>query len=113
MNEGGSPQPFTVWDLTVILQSGASGLEKLGSKRVRLLGDATFSGDVKVTEGVLSVENDTALGHSSSGTNTSQQSFTTTSTTVASGAVLEMRPSRTRTTGASRPASRSRTKSSR
>ena len=44
------------------------GIIKLGSRVLSLQGDGTYSGDNVVREGVLRVQNNTALGTVSSGT---------------------------------------------
>jgi large repetitive protein len=58
------------------------GITKLGSGRVNLQGDGTYTGPVDVAEGVLRVQNNTALG-TSEGTGPG-------GTTVESGASLEL-----------------------
>lgn len=65
-----APYPFSS-------QPGSAGIEKLGRKRVTLQGQATFTGDNLVSEGVLRIQTDTALGG------------LTGTTTVQDGAALE------------------------
>ena len=62
------------------------GITKYGSQRLDLQGAGTYSGAVTVQEGVLSVQNSTALGTESTGTAaTGTDTFTTTTTTVGPG----------------------------
>ncbi len=89
MNEGGG-QPGTAWVLNDVSIQLAGGLVKLGSKRLNLQGDGTYSGATEVREGTLRAQNDTALGQSSTGTATTQQTYNQTATTVDAGAVLEL-----------------------
>jgi autotransporter-associated beta strand protein len=95
MNEGGG-QPGTAWDLFDVqiipnAPPGGNGLFKLGSRRLELQGDGTFTGDVNVVAGTLRVQNDSALGRDGSGTAVDGvQTFTTSTTTVAPGALLEL-----------------------
>jgi autotransporter-associated beta strand protein len=66
--------------LTGPLWDGASsgGIDKLGSRRLIIQGSGTYTGPVDVQQGVLLVQNDTALGAGGS------------SVTVESGAALEL-----------------------
>ena len=86
---------LNAWQVTVTLPDtgdGAvktDGLVKTGSKRVRLQGDGAYSGAVDVQAGTLVVQHDAALGRAASGTLTSQQTYSQSTTTVASGAVVE------------------------
>ena len=84
MNQGGSLQSGTVWDYTVQVFPNSTpdgGITKLGSQLVVLQGDGTYTGPVDVKAGVLRAANSTALGLGGSATNT---------TTVESGAALEL-----------------------
>src|SRR5262249_11266174 len=67
----------------------SGGFTKLGSKRLNVQGDGTYSGTVAINEGVLRAQNDTALGLSSSGTNPGNpignQTYSNTPTTVGTG----------------------------
>ncbi|HXG08193.1 MAG TPA: Ig-like domain repeat protein [Gemmataceae bacterium] len=70
INEG-SGLTGTAWlyNLTIIPNLPSQGaFTKLGSKRLRVQGDGTFNGVVDVAEGVLRIQNDTALGSTSGGT---------------------------------------------
>src|SRR5438477_410248 len=58
----------------------AGGITKLGSKRLTLQGDGTYTGPVDIKESVLRIQNDTALGTASGGT------------TVENGTALEVYP---------------------
>ncbi len=60
--------------------TGGSGINKLGSKRLILQGDGTYTGLVDVVAGVLRIQNDTALGLPAGGT------------TVEPGTALEIYP---------------------
>src|SRR5207249_460905 len=68
--------PATSSELTIVSSIGdapgsVGGINKFGSGRLILQGDGSYSGPVDVREGVLRVQNDTALGQASSGTATS------------------------------------------
>jgi autotransporter-associated beta strand protein len=89
MNEGGG-EPGTAWELSVIIPTNGGSIVKMGSKRLNIQGDGTYTGDNEVREGTLRLYNDTALGLSSSGTFTTQQDFPLTSTAVSAGAVIEI-----------------------
>jgi large repetitive protein len=80
VNEGGNPNQGTAWQYSVIIvgNNHQGGITKLGSKRLNLQGPGTYSNVNDVKEGVLRVQNDTALGKPSSGT------------TVENGAALEL-----------------------
>jgi autotransporter-associated beta strand protein len=71
---------------------GGGGITKLGSQTLRLQGDGTYTGPVEVAQGTLVAQNDSALGHSTSGTAATSapgtESFTTTNTTVDAGGAL-------------------------
>ncbi len=92
--EGLGPLPMSNLSVTAAIanQPGSTlgGITKYGSLRLNLQGPGTFDGPVDVREGVLRVQNDTALGQSSSGTNLQSEVFTTTNTTVEPGAGLEL-----------------------
>ena len=90
MNEGGNPNPGTVWDLPRVAVTVGGGLVKLGDKRLNLQGDGTYSGATEIREGVLRSQNHTALGQKSSGTLAGQEVYTQTDTIVSSGAVLQL-----------------------
>ncbi|MFQ3651969.1 MAG: autotransporter-associated beta strand repeat-containing protein, partial [Gemmataceae bacterium] len=64
INEGGSSQPFTLWEASVSFSGNDAlgGLAKLGDQLVVIQGNGSYQGDVLVQEGVLLVQNDTALG---------------------------------------------------
>jgi autotransporter-associated beta strand protein len=66
------------------------GITKFGSQRLVLQGEATYTGPVDVHEGVLRVQNDTALGRDSTGTSGGVEVFATTTTTVDPGTALEL-----------------------
>jgi autotransporter-associated beta strand protein len=83
VNEGGgSAPPPNTWSyqatFTPTLPAPAGGINKFGSKRLNLQGAGTYTGAVDVKEGVLRIQNDTALGDSTAGT------------TVEPGAALEI-----------------------
>jgi autotransporter-associated beta strand protein len=68
---------------------------KLGSQRLIIQGDGTYSGSSEVAEGTLRIQNDTALGRGSSGTGNGSsppgtEAFNVTPTAVNAGAALEM-----------------------
>lgn len=64
----------------------SGGITKLGSRRLNLQGDGTYSGAVDVAEGVLRVQHDAALGIASTGTaSTGNQTYSQTTTTVDRG----------------------------
>jgi autotransporter-associated beta strand protein len=89
MDEGGGPAG-TAWTYTaqVIPDTiGAGGITKLGSKRLRIQGDGTYTGPVDIQEGVLRIQSDTALGASTAGT------------TVETGTALELKTSIPENTG--------------
>lgn len=70
MNEG-TGITGTVWEYTATATPGnlaPGGITKLGSRRLRIQGDGTYTNDVIVAEGVLRAQNDTALGSSVKGT---------------------------------------------
>jgi large repetitive protein len=96
MNPGGQP-PGTIWDIfnitiTPDISPEGTGLTKMGSRLMRVQGDGTFTGDVEVQAGTLRVQNDSALGRKGSGTllDPTTQSFTTTTTTVNAGALVQL-----------------------
>ena len=70
--------------------TSGGGIIKFGSLRLNLQGPGTYSGPVDVREGVVRVQNDTALGQAGSGTATGDEVFSTTTTTVEAGAGLEL-----------------------
>lgn len=90
MNEG-DPFGTPIWDFTATITpnaaSGAGGINKLGSKRLNLQGDGTYSGEVRVSEGVLRAQHDTALGLNSSSTinPTGNQTYTDSITRIGDG----------------------------
>jgi autotransporter-associated beta strand protein len=87
-----TPPPFNspdFWTFTVALPDVPDGIIKFGSGRLSLQGDGTYDGPNEVRAGTLRVQHDTALGRSSSGTYTTQQTFFPTTTTVAPAAVVE------------------------
>jgi autotransporter-associated beta strand protein len=61
------------------------GITKLGSRRLTLQADGTYTGPVAINEGVLRAQNNTALGTATSGTFTGSQVYTPTTTTVGLG----------------------------
>jgi autotransporter-associated beta strand protein len=81
-----TPSELTI-SAAITDQSGgqAGGITKLGSRRLILQGDNTYSGDVLIQEGVLRAQGDTALGQASTGTASGTETYTTTTTTVGSG----------------------------
>ena len=89
VNEGGTAVG-TIWDLTDVSISSSGGIIKLGSKKLTLQADGTYSGITQVAEGTLRVQHDTALGEASSGTQLSNQTYISTDTGVSSGAILEL-----------------------
>jgi autotransporter-associated beta strand protein len=60
----------------------AGGITKLGTKRLTLLGEGSYTGDVFIREGVLRAQQDTALGLASTGTTSGTQTYTQTTTYV-------------------------------
>ncbi|MBX9583214.1 MAG: autotransporter-associated beta strand repeat-containing protein, partial [Gemmataceae bacterium] len=89
VNEGGNPDPFTVWELSAEAEVDG-GLIKFGSKRLSLQGEGTYGGVTEVREGTLRSQNDTALGRKFSGTARTQGTYTQTATVVSPAAVLEL-----------------------
>ncbi|HET6573645.1 MAG TPA: MBG domain-containing protein [Fimbriiglobus sp.] len=89
VNEGGGSST-SAWILNDVSVERPGGLVKTGSRMLSLRGEGTYSGASEVREGTLRAQNDTALGLRSSGTFASQQTYTTTTTTVAPAAVLEL-----------------------
>jgi fibronectin-binding autotransporter adhesin len=94
VNQGNFSFAYDRWSYKVIIQPNspgfAGGITKLGNSRVILQGDGTYTGGVDVKEGILRVQNDSALGHNTSGTSSGTESFSTTTTTVEAGAQLEV-----------------------
>jgi len=86
--------PSSQWAYTATFfptGAGTGGIIKLGSKRLNLQGDGTFTGPVDVRQGVLRVQNDSALGDAWQGTLvTGNNALNQTSTTVEPGAALEI-----------------------
>jgi autotransporter-associated beta strand protein len=81
------------WSYTAVVtpdNPGGGGINKFGSQRLTLQADSTYTGPVDVQEGVLLIQNDTALGRASSGTTAGTEAFTGTTTTVDTGAVLQL-----------------------
>jgi autotransporter-associated beta strand protein len=76
--------------LTGQISGPGGGLVKLGSQRLIMQGDGIYSGPVEVRQGELRVQNDTALGLSSTGTSSGTETFNQTTTTVDTGAILEL-----------------------
>ncbi|MFO0936548.1 MAG: autotransporter-associated beta strand repeat-containing protein [Gemmataceae bacterium] len=96
VNEGGSPDFGTIWDLTnvtITTVAEGSGFVKYGSKTLQIQGPGTYSGDNTIAEGTIRAQSDTALGMKSSGTMRSQQVYTNTTTTVNTAATLLISPS--------------------
>jgi autotransporter-associated beta strand protein len=89
VNEGGNPNPGTVWELSAETEVDG-GLTKFGSKRLSLQGEGTYGGVTEVREGTLRSQNDTALGRKFSGTAGTQGTYTQTATVVSPAAVLEL-----------------------
>jgi autotransporter-associated beta strand protein len=94
-------QPFTEnWQVGVATIAGtprgivtqyAGSLVKLGSKTLALQGAGSQTGARnEVREGTLLLQNDTALGRATDGTETTQQIFSVTQTEVATGATLQL-----------------------
>ena len=61
------------------------GITKLGSQQLILENDDTYTGSNTISEGVLQVRYNTALGQASSGTSTGTETYTSTTTTVGPG----------------------------
>jgi autotransporter-associated beta strand protein len=77
MNQGGGTSG-TAWTYTATINPsasggtagvGAGGITKLGSQKLNLEGDGTYTGAVDVYEGVLRAQNNTALGAGTAATN--------------------------------------------
>ncbi len=66
------------------------GLIKFGSEQLILDGSGTYTGATDVQQGILTVNNSTALGLSTTGTTTTQEVYNNTNTTIESGAVLQL-----------------------
>ncbi len=99
VNEGGG-QPGTLWNYNITLTpnvaTGRAGLIKLGSQRLNLQGDGTYTGPVDVRQGILRAQNDTALGTATSApvsNNNNNEAVINTTTTVEAGAALEIKAS--------------------
>jgi autotransporter-associated beta strand protein len=90
----GSNLGFGNWSYTATITAnnpGGGGITKFGSRRLNLQGEGTYSNANEVQNGVLRVQNDTALGRSTTGTAASgTDSFSTTTTAVDPGATLEL-----------------------
>ena len=71
MNEGGNFYiPAGGWTYTATVfpdNPGGGGITKFGSRRLTIQGAGTYSGSNQVVDGILRVQNDTALGRSSTG----------------------------------------------
>jgi autotransporter-associated beta strand protein len=81
---GGPPGTFWTYSGTITPTSvGAGGITKLGSQRLILQGDGTYSGLVDIKKGVVLDQNNTGLGAGNGPRST---------TTVESGAALELGP---------------------
>jgi autotransporter-associated beta strand protein len=82
----------TVWTYTATVNPAGArgGVTKLGSQRLILQGDGTYTGPVDVKQGVLLNQNDTGLGIGN---------LPTSSTTVESGAALELASTNPKTNG--------------
>lgn len=96
MNEGGGGTA-TEWYLTNVqiiptTTNAVGGITKVGSQRLILQGEGTYTGDVNVRDGVVRVMNDTGLG-------TATTTGATTTTTVQAGASLELAPTTQETAG--------------
>jgi autotransporter-associated beta strand protein len=91
LNQGGGGGGSWSYSVTVIPTNPKGGITKFGSQRLDLQGPGSFTGSNIVAEGVLRVQNDTALGQQSSGTGAGNQVYTTTQTTVQNGATLELK----------------------
>ncbi len=98
VNKGGEQQPLalpgypaSMWHWNALVQPNPAptigGLNKLGSKLLVLQGEATYSGPEDIQQGVMLVQNTSALGRSRGQTNTTVTTNPTT-TTVESGAAL-------------------------
>ncbi|MFO0880161.1 MAG: Ig-like domain repeat protein [Gemmataceae bacterium] len=71
--------------------TSAGGINKLGSRRLILQGDGTYSGANTISEGVLRVQNSQALGVASTGTaNAGNADTYTTSTTTINRGIAEL-----------------------
>jgi autotransporter-associated beta strand protein len=76
---------------TTGLIHGLGGLTKLGSHQLTIQSEGAYDGAVNIQSGTLLAESDTALGLYTSGTAiTGNETYFTTSTTVAPGAFLEL-----------------------
>jgi autotransporter-associated beta strand protein len=81
---GGPPGTFWTYSGSITPTSvGAGGITKLGSQRLILQGDGTYSGSVDIKKGVVLDQNNTGLGAGNGPKST---------TTVESGAALELGP---------------------
>jgi autotransporter-associated beta strand protein len=73
MDQGGGLSG-TAWSYTALVtptagaSTGPGGITKLGSGRLSLQGDGTYTGPDDVQQGVLTLQNDTGLGTGTSGT---------------------------------------------
>jgi autotransporter-associated beta strand protein len=96
MDAGGGP-PGTVWTYTGTITPtsvGAGGITKLGSQRLVLQGDGTYTGPVDIKQGVLLDQNNSALGDNGSGAVLPKNTVT-----VEDGAALELGNSTPQTNG--------------
>src|SRR5262249_52400409 len=83
--------PATVSELTLTssisdaIGTTGGGITKLGSRRMNLQGDGTYTGAVNINEGVLRAQKDSALGTASSGTSSGTETYTNTTTSIGTG----------------------------
>ncbi len=95
------PEPVSSLTLTAWMADApgrtGGGITKYGSQTLFMQGPGTYTGNVDIREGVVEVQNETALGQASSGTanvppNISPfpDTFPVTSTTVETGALLQL-----------------------
>jgi autotransporter-associated beta strand protein len=94
--DDGGGLPGTAWTYTGTINpaGGLGGITKLGSQRLILQGDGTYTGPVDIKQGVLLDQNNTALGDAGEGTTGPSNTVT-----VESGAALELGSSVIETAG--------------
>ncbi len=89
MNQGGGETgTFWTYTATIVPQStltGNGGITKLGSQKLNILGDGTYTGPVDVQQGVLRDQNDTGLGAGVSTTTVEAAQPTVQALTLSSG----------------------------
>jgi autotransporter-associated beta strand protein len=88
-----NPNPSSTNPSTPAIRDAAGavgGLIKFGSQTLSLEAGGSYTGATDIREGRVALRHDTGLGLATSGTTNTQEAYTTTTTTVQSGAVLSI-----------------------